>query len=147
MIHAKPVIPDQYWILREQDRKIGNIEAHDGGYVVSINGEKNLFKDLDILCQNVPVMFDLDMSEDPDVNPCQCHGYSTKSRVYNAMFDVRRQLPLWTDEPRSRSWLAAGWYRVQHHRNWRIMHCPKVIILDRYPFKGPFKTREQAHGS
>ena len=34
MIVAKPVIDNQYWILKQDNQKIGNIEASADGYVV-----------------------------------------------------------------------------------------------------------------
>ena len=37
MIVEKPVIPNQYWILKQDDRKIGNIEAGPDGFQVRIN--------------------------------------------------------------------------------------------------------------
>ena len=58
MLTAKPVVPDQYWILRDHDHKIGNIEADNGEYVVSINGAKSRFKTLKMLEDNIRVDFD-----------------------------------------------------------------------------------------
>jgi hypothetical protein len=147
MFKAKPVIPDQYWILRDDQGKIGNIEADVTGYVVSVNGAKSYFDNLNKLCEQVPVEFQtLDTVPDSD-DPCQVHGYPTVSQAYNAVFDVRHQLPLWTAEPRSRSWMAAGWYRVRQHRHWQIMQCPKLIILERYEYQGPFRSLAEAQRS
>jgi hypothetical protein len=144
MIKAKPVIPDQYWILRDDHGKIGNIQADITGYVVSVNGEQSHFDNLNKLCEQVPVEFQtLDTVPDSD-DPCQVYGYPTVTQAYNAVFDVRHQLPLWTAEPRSRSWMAAGWYRVRQHRQWQIMQCPKLIILERYAYQGPFRSLAEA---
>jgi hypothetical protein len=144
MIKAKPVIPDQYWILRDDRGKIGNIEADVTGYVVSVNGAKSHFDNLNKLCEQVPVEFQTLNTVSGYDDPCQVHGYPTIGPAHNAIFDVQRQLPLWTDSPRSRSWRAAGWYRVQQHRSWRLIHCPKLIILDRYTYRGPFHTKTEA---
>jgi hypothetical protein len=144
MIQAKTVIPDQYWILRDQDRKIGNIEADTGGYVVSVNGNKVRFHNLASLREQMPVEFDTKETVVVSDDLMSVHGFPTTGPVYNAIFDVRHQIPLWTEDPRSRSWRAAGWYRVRQHRNWRVMQCPKLIILDRYQYQGPFQTREEA---
>jgi hypothetical protein len=148
MIEAKPVIPDQYWILREHDRKIGNIEATDRGYQVNLNGRSVVIKNLDSLTATTPIDFkDILRSESRPETVNSVHGYATSSPAYNAIFDVQHQLPLWTHEPRSRSWLAAGWYRVRQHRNWRIVHCPKLILLERYQYQGPFHSAEEARRS
>jgi len=147
MLTAKPVVPDQYWILRDHDHKIGNIEADNGEYVVSINGAKSRFKTLKMLEDNIRVDFDRSQYQVPQKTAYEVHGFPTNGIAYNAIFDVKHQLPLWTQEERSRSWLAAGWYRVQQHRDWKIMQCPKLIILQRYAYQGPFRSREEAQKS
>ena len=148
MIEAKPVIPDQYWILREHDRKVGNIEVTDQGYQVNLNGRSLTIKTLDTLTATVPIDFKPIERSDPVPEVTnEVHGYSTSAPAYNAIFNVQHQLPLWTREPRSRSWLAAGWYRVRQHRAWRIVHCPKLILLERYQYQGPFHSAEEARGA
>lgn len=145
MIVAKTVVPDQFWILRDHDRKIGNIEATTGGYAVTMNGRSIKYKNLKSLRQEMPVDFDDTSVQHTQPDESSVHGYPTKSRAYNAMFDVKHKLPLWTTEPRSRSWLAAGWYRIQRNgRDWRVVNCPKLILLQRYAYQGPFRSREEA---
>ena len=144
MIEAKTVIPDQYWILREHDQKIGNIEAESGGYVINLNGAKTRVDNLKMLKQKIGI----DFVKTPTIKPKpvgkEVHGYPTTAHPYNAIFDVKHQLPLWTQEPRSRSWLAAGWYRVRQHRDWCVVQCPKLILLERYEYQGPFFSKEEA---
>lgn len=147
MIVAKTVIPDQYWILREYDRKVGNIETDQGEYVISLNGERGRFKTLNMIRDRVKINFESLKSQIDNLDPCQVHGYPTTSQAHNAIFDVQHQLPLWTQDRRSRSWLTAGWYRVRQHRDWQLMQCPKLILLQRYPYRGPFRTREESEAS
>jgi len=144
MIIAKAVIPDQYWILREHDRKVGNIETDHGEYVISLNGERIRFKTLNLIKDKVKIDFESVETKNQEQDPFQVHGYPTTSQAHNAIFDVKHQLPLWTQHERSRSWLAAGWYRVRQHRDWQVMQCPKLILLERYQYQGPFRTREEA---
>lgn len=147
MITAKPIRPERYWILRDRGHKIGNIELDQGDYVVSISGSQSRFRDLRDITNSVGVDFEPTITTPDPGDPFEVYGYPTTATAHNAVFDVRHQLPLWTTEPRSRSWLAAGWYRVRQHRNWRVMQCPKLIILERYEYRGPFRTREEAQGS
>lgn len=149
MIHAKEVIPDQYWILRDQERKIGNIEATNNGYAVNLYGESVQVQTLSMLKQRLgDVAFESTERTATQDHVKSVHGWPTKSTAHNAMFDVKHQLPLWTTEPRSRSWLAAGWYRVKRNgRDWRVMFCPKLIILQRYEFQGPYASADEARSS
>lgn len=144
MIIAKPVVPDQYWILKKDDRKVGNIEAVPNGYAVKIDNSVTVFKTLRMLRQQVPMDFEKIEITKPNRLDHQVHGYHTTGRPYNAVFDIQHQLPLWTREPRSRSWYAAGWYRVKTHRTWDVVECPKLIMLERYAYQGPFRTEQEA---
>ena len=145
MLQAKPVIPNQYWILRDEDRKVGNIEATSEGLQVKINNQIETFKNIRVLKQRVKVAFEpvrRSIVKTEDVS--QVNGYATKGRAYNAIFDVKHQVPLFTREPRSKSWYAAGWYAVRHGRRWQIDECPKLIALERYEYRGPFHTQQEA---
>ena len=144
MILAKPVIPDHYWILRDAERKIGNIEADAQGYNVRINNNTLHFKTLDMVRERVGVAFEMPMVSASNAPTNSVHGYPTNGVSFNGVWDVKRQLPLWTQEERSKSWLAAGWYRVRQHRDWQVIFCPKLILLDRYEYQGPFLTEIEA---
>lgn len=145
MLLAKPVIPNQYWILRDDDRKVGNIEATADGLQVKINNQVETFKNIRVLKQRVKVSFEpahkakVTCESNHEVN-----GYPTTGRAHNAIFDVKHQVPLWTREPRSKSWYAAGWYVMQQGRRRKVVQCPKLIALERYQYHGPFHTKEEA---
>ena len=143
MIVAKTVVPNQFWILRDQDRKIGNIQAEDQGYMMRINDNVMHFQTLDMLQQRVAI--DFENSENAKkTSKYSVHGYPTSAHSFNGVWDVKRQIPLWTTEERSKSWMAAGWYRVKQHRDWQLVFCPKLIVLDRYQYQGPFYTNTEA---
>lgn len=144
MIVAKAVIPDQYWILREDDRKIGNIEAEPGGFAVKINNQVRRFKSITTIKKNVNINFEVTKRPKKPKPGNEVYGYHTTHRPYNAIYDVRHQVPLWTRESRSKSWLAAGWYRVKQGRHWEVVECPKLILLERYQYQGPFRTEQEA---
>jgi len=148
MLLAKPVIPNQYWILRDDDRKVGNIEAGPNGVQIRIDNHVETFKDIRLLKKKVKISWqDSGRDPAPQVSAInEVNGFHTTSKPYNSIFDVRHQVPLWTKEPRSKSWYAAGWYCVKHGRSWRIVECPKLITLERYAYQGPFQTRDQASG-
>ena len=141
---AKPVIDRKYWILQENNKKVGNVEACDGGYQVKINNQIQQYKTIKMVEQRVQVHFEppLKTKEKPVTN--LVHGYPVASRVYNPMWDVPKKLPIYTKNNKSKSWFAAGWYRVKKGRNWTVVQGPKLILLQRYPCAGPFYTKEAA---
>ena len=144
MIVAKAIIPNQYWILQQDDRKIGNIEAAADGFNVVINGSQQKFKTLRTIRNRVAIDFhDLPRSRCPSPENSVL-GYPTDNVPYNGVFDVPHRVPLWTREPRSKSWYAAGWYLVRHGRAWHAEFCPKMIMLNRNEFLGPFHSKQEA---
>jgi hypothetical protein len=147
MIVAKTVVPNQYWILKQGNQKIGNIEAGPGGFSVKINNQVQSFKSINTIKQNVSIDFETVSKKKPTVSSNSVHGYSTSSRAFNAIYDVKHQVPLWTRELRSKSWYAAGWYQIKQGREWETVFCPKLITLQRYAYRGPYHTEDQANES
>lgn len=144
MIVAKAVIPNQYWILKQDDRKVGNIEAGPDGFQVKINNEVQKYKTLNKIQQRVAIDFQPIIRSQPKVDANEVNGFPTTSKPYNAIYDVRHQIPLWTRDSRSKSWYAAGWYLIKQGRNWTTINCPKLIILERYKYQGPFCSEDEA---
>ena len=145
MIVAKAVIPNQFWILKDGDIKVGNIEAGPSGFEVKINNQVQSFKTLNSIKQKVAVDFEPVSRKKAVPSTNQVHGYSTSGKPFNAIYDVKHQVPLWTKEARSKSWYAAGWYRIKQSRTWETVFCPKLITLQRYPYEGPFLNKDQAN--
>jgi len=145
MIVAKPVVPNQFWILKDGENKVGNIEAGPNGFAVKIGNQIQSYKTISTIKQKVAISFEPTVKNIEDNSINTAHGFPTDGHPYNSIFDVKHQVPLWTHEPRSKSWYAAGWYQVKQGRSWTTEFCPKLITLQRYPYRGPFHTEEQAN--
>jgi hypothetical protein len=142
MIEAKPVIPNRYWILKQDNRKVGQIEADDSGVTVKIQNRVAGYKTIKMASREANIEFTKLSSEKPAAN--QVHGFEVTGRVYNPVWDVKHRLPLFTRDTKSKSWYAAGWYMVKQHRAWKAVQHPKLITLQRYQYQGPFHTQQQA---
>ena len=141
---AKPIIDRKYWILQEGNQKGGNVEACDGGYQVKINNQVAQFKTIKMVEQRVHVHFEPPLKTKAKPVTNLVHGYPVAGRVYNPMWDVPKKLPIFTKTNKSKSWFAAGWYQVKKGRNWTSVQNPKLILLQRYPYEGPFYSKEEA---
>ena len=144
-IVAKPVIDKQFWILQEDDRKVGNVEACPGGYQVKINNQIAQFKTIKMVEQRAHVHFEPVIKTLPRPVTNLVNGYPVAGRVCNPLWDVPQKLPLYTKTAKSKSWFAAGWYRVKKGRHWAIMQGPKLILLQRYAYEGPFYSEQDAN--
>jgi hypothetical protein len=142
---ALPVVDKQYWILKENDRKVGNVEACAGGYQVKIRNQIAQYKTIRMVEKRVNIHFESASQKVKSSDPKNSvHGYPVAGRVYNPMWDIPQRLPIYTKTNKSKSWFAAGWYRVKKGRNWQVVQGPKLIMIQRYPYHGPYYTREEA---
>lgn len=143
IILAKPVIENQFWILRKGEEKIGNIEATNDGFEVKINDQVQKFKTIRMVKSRVGIDFEsITTSRAP--KDTSVYGFDTGCRSYNAMYEVKQHLPLFTKTKKSKSWHAAGWYAVRQNNTWYVQQNPKLITLQRYEYRGPFHSEEDA---
>lgn len=145
MIIAKPVVPNQFWILKQDDRKIGNIESGPNGYSVKINNQVETYRTLNNIKRQISIDFEKIDRKKTAGYQTQAYGFETAGKPHNSMYDVKHQVPLWTRDARSKSWYAAGWYNIKQGRAWSTVFCPKLITLQRYAYQGPFHSEEQAN--
>jgi hypothetical protein len=146
MIIAKPVIDKQFWILQENNRKVGNIEACDGGYQVKINNQIAQFKTIKLAARDANIIFEPAIKiTRPKTTVDHVHGYPISGRVYNPIWNVAQQLPVYTKTAKSKSWFASGWYNVRKGRTWKTVLAPKLIVLQRYAYQGPYYTEQEAN--
>ena len=136
-----PVIANRYWILKKDNRKVGQIEAQDDGYTVKISNTVTKYKTIKMLDRDIEFVPAVEPTPNPEN---QVYGYDTGQRVFNPMWDIQQRLPLFTQEENSKSWFAAGWYYVKKHRVWKMVQNPKLITLQRYSYQGPYHTKEEA---
>ena len=145
MILAKPVLENQYWILKKDNRKIGQLEvAENGNCTIRINDNVVQYKTIKMAREAVNIAFEPPEKATPA--PANIvYGHNVEGMVYNPLWDVKRRLPLFTRDTKSKSWFAAGWYRVRQHRKWKMIQHPKLISLERYDYQGPFNSKEEAN--
>ena len=143
---AKPVVDKQFWILQDGNQKVGNIEACAGGYQVKLHNQVSQFKTIKMAARQVNIKFEPAM-QIPKINSAakDVHGYPVTSRVYNPVWNVSQQLPVYTKSAKSKSWYTAGWYRVRKGKTWQTVFCPKLIVIQRYAYQGPFHSEDQAN--
>jgi len=70
----------------------------------------------------------------------EIYNFPTSVLPYNSMYDIKRKLPLFTKSVKSKSLYCAGYYIIRFEKGWVKSFCPKLITIERYEFKGPFKT-------
>ena len=146
-IHAKPIVDGKFWIVEKDGSKIATLHKKENNKFIlsSTNGEVMFNKKQDLTKQFGEGFFltstKVKVTTSTEEDTHECHGYPAMSTPYNAMYDVRRKLPLFTKSAQSKSLYCAGYYIIKFNKGWVKSFCPKAITIERYPYKGPFKSK------
>ena len=160
-VRAKTLVKDKFWIVEQNGQKLGTLQKkEDDGWIFLSKQDKrqvyhtqeSLFTKFgfNIFENNQPVPKEIE--EEKAVNKWdvkqaenfEVHGYPCSQKPYNPLWNVQKGLPLYTKTPKSKSMFCAGYYIVKFETvNWRKAYCPKIITLQRYPYKGPIKSKTE----
>lgn len=142
-LHAKPIIENKFWIVEQDGEKVATLRKNeDDHFVMSNEAGVKVYPNKESLTRQFGKDFFVAkiVREANDAQPNEVHGYSTSVEPHNAMFDIQRKLPLFTKSGDSKSLYCAGYYVIRFEKGWVKSFCPKLITLQRYEYKGPFKT-------
>lgn len=144
--YAKPILENRFWILESDGEKVGTIcRQEDRRYMFSCSDGTRIFDTQQQLQKNFngEWMWGSSISapkEEKENEDNSVYDYPSKFKPYNMVFDVKRKLPLFNKSKKSKSLYCAGYYVIQFEKGWVRSYCPKLLTLDSYPFKGPFRT-------
>ena len=148
-IKAKTLIKDKFWIVEENGQKLGTLQKKDDNGWIFLNklDKRQVYITQESLFQKFGFnIFEEKQEKKEDLvneqaTTFEVHGYPCSQTPYNPMFDVQKQLPIYTKTPKSKSMFCAGYYIICFDKGWRKAYCPKAITLQRYPYKGPIKSK------
>lgn len=140
---AKPVVKNQYWVVTDGDKKVGNVIANGSGFDVKLNGKNTHYKNTNDIKRKARIEFQTIKTNKTKVQ-LPFATYPTTARVYNSIFDVKRKLHLFTKVQKSKCYYAAGYFVLNQNGTNEVFFCPKYIFVQRYPYLGPFKTEDEA---
>ena len=141
---AKPIVKDQFWIVTDGTKKIGNIEANNSGYGVKLNGNFLQFDNTTELKKKTHIRFE-PIKSNKTKAAIPYPEYPVPAKTYNSLFDIKRGLHLFTTSAKSKCQHAAGWFVMDQNSMKQVVFCPKYIFIQRYPYQGPFKTEAEAN--
>ena len=140
---AKPIVDGKFWIVEQNGEKIGTLHKKENNkFMLSSKDGNSFFGKKEELLKafgkdffGSKIKTTVSAAEIRDV-----HGYPTSCHPYNPMFNVQKRLPLFTKSPDSKSLYCAGYYIIRFDKGWVKSFCPKLITIERYENRGPFKT-------
>lgn len=154
-VKAKEILKNKFWIIEDanQGNKIGTLSKDENNhYMYSCQrpskpvGNKtkteyySCLKDLkkgiggEILWSNATI------SDANKTVSKEIYGLVTSTVPYNAMYDLKRKFALFTKSKKSKSLYCAGYFIIHFEKGWVKSLCPKQVTLEKYEYRGPFKT-------
>lgn len=142
---AKPVVKNKFWVVEDQGNKIATIQAQDnGGYVYVYNEQREYFPSVKNIKQKYKIKFNSPKKPTED-NSKLIYGYPVAGKSYNQVWDIKRRLPIYSKNVKSKSLFCAGYYLIKLNNVWNEHFCPKNITLSRYEYVGPFRNKEEMY--
>jgi hypothetical protein len=144
-LKAKPIVKNEYWVITDGTKKVGNVTAEGSGFDVRIGNNIEHYDSTKQIEKKKQIEFEktVKVKTTETVPPFAVYP-TTGNRTYNSMLDVKRKLHLFTVTPKSKCFLAAGWFAIQQGDTFVPIFCPKYIFIQRYEYYGPFKTESEA---
>ena len=141
MIKAKPILKNKFWIIENNGERIGTLsKQEDKRLMYSCATGTEYFTDTKSFNSFIGgVSWDKASISDGSSTK-EIHGFNTSTSPFNVMYNVQKKLPLFTKSKKSKSLYCAGYYIIKFEKGWVRSFCPKLVTLEKYPYKGPFKT-------
>ena len=147
-VRAKTLVKNKFWIVEQNGENLGTLQKkEDNGWIfLSKKDSRQVFHTSESLFTRFGVDI-FEQSNTPKIEDeiqndnFEVHNFPCSQHPYNPMFDVQKQLPVYTKTPKSKSQFCAGYYIICFEKGWRKAYCPKMITLSRYEYKGPMKTK------
>jgi len=140
-INAKEILKNKFWIVESDGEKLGTLSVNEEKqYMLSDNKGTRFFNNIKQLKKNLDAEITWTSTSTLTQHDKEVHGYATSCTPYNPMFDVKHKLALFTKSEKSRSLYCAGYFIIHFDKGWVKSFCPKLITVERYETRGPFKT-------
>lgn len=146
---AKVLVPNKIWIVEDGGHKIGTLNKEKKGFSFYVKGQKIPFPTKDSIksqfgedvTNEVEKIIKVTATKNNDAN--DVYEYPCSSKPHHPVYNIKKKLPIYAKSNKSKSLYCAGYYVIQFRKGWVKSFCPKLITLERYPYRGPFKTEDE----
>lgn len=142
-LKAKPIVEGKFWIVEENGEKVAILHKKENNkFMLSSKSGEIYFNKKDEITKTFGKDFFSGKINTTFTSQevREVYGYPTQCYPYNPIFDLKKKLPLFTKSSASKSLYCAGYYTIKFDKGWVKSFCPKLITVERYPTKGPFKS-------
>lgn len=135
-MQIKTIIANKFWIVEENERKIGTINSIDGKFKAIINGEIIWFDKWEDFDKPIAIV----EAEHKKEKEYEVYGYSTNYKPHNVSWDEQKKVGIYTKSESSSIQFCSGYFIIKFENGWTQWFCPKLETLNKREWIGPFKT-------
>ena len=142
-IKAKEVLKNKFWLVEDDGEKIGTLSYDNEKYMLNDSyGQCHYFNTQNAISKNFGSKINWTTLDITETAPTEkvVHEMPTSCIPHNPVYDVKRKLPMFSKSNKSKSLYCAGYFIIKFDKGWVKSFCPKLITIERYESKGPFKT-------
>src|SRR5210317_828763 len=121
-LKAKPVLKDKFWIVENDGEKVGTMSYNDEQRYMFTSAVETCFFDN---TRQMKKRFGVDIEWGDAVTNIEnaeqsyeVHGFPTSVKPFNALYDIKQKLPLFTKSEKSKSLYCAGYYIIRFDKGW-----------------------------
>ena len=143
---AKVLVPNKSWLLENDGEKLASLSKEKKGYCILFKGHEYKVQDLKEIKERFGITIDeraIKQESQAKTQTTDIYGFPVNGRAFGPLWNVRKRLPIYAKSSKSKSLYCAGYYVIRFRKGWVKSFCPKLITLERYPFKGPFRTEQE----
>ncbi len=143
MLQAKQIIKDSFWILEQNEQKVGTMRKASSTWQVLLEQNKQEFQTYNEVISFLgsdPLSVNKKNLEQPQAGKFDVNGYPTEIKPFN--IEVKNNLPTYTKTSKSQVRHCAGYYCVEFPKGWVPSFNPKMqtLIENAMSFAGPFNS-------
>ena len=144
-LKANEILKNKFWIIEDTDsnEKKGTLSKDaDNKYMYSCETGTYMYDNKSVVEKNLGTLVwnKATVSNSEKADDKLIYGLPTSASPFNSMFDVKRKFGLFTKSKKSKSLYAAGYFCIHFNKGWVKSFCPKMVTLESYEYRGPFKT-------
>ena len=141
VLQAKQIIKDSFWILEQNEQKVGTMRKASSTWQVLLEQNKKEFQTYDEVIDFLgsdPLSVSKKNIQQPEAGKFDVNGYPTEIKPFN--IEVKSNLPTYTKTSKSQVRHCAGYYCVEFPKGWVPSFNPKMqtLVENAMSFAGPF---------
>ena len=143
---AKPVVKNKFWVVQDdagdQIATIQKLTNSKKAVMLVDSKGRTSYPSIGELGKTHNIKIGRTVAKTTVSDSATVYGYPAEGGIFNEVFNVQKNLPLYTKLEASKSFFCAGYYIISFNGSWVKNYCPKLLTLERNDYKGPFYTED-----